>query len=476
MKILIIGDNPAITGGVCNYTRPLFLNLSKQQGVEVEYLYSASRLKNADYQFFSGVKIEKDMNWKGVFKIVNSQNLDRNFDQLLLDIESPENDRVVREFLIRSKPDLIHINEIIGFSSNTIAIARDLGIRVVVSVHEYWWLCPKRVMVDYNRKICSGPQNLKKCSHCMKNIILGHSSRRIKQAYLFQNQLPRLKVLISKVISSFRSAKKNIASVELSFDDEKVPSSVNSLIENDLQKRLKGNIDALNLSDTVLGVSEDVRAHLVRYGVDKNLIKVQHIGSLIAETTIKHCKPLNKDKFIFGFIGGVSYYKGVHQLVEAFLLLPDELKKKSRLEIYGSYNPNYVDSIKNKIIAGREYSNNICFHGRFVREDLENITNSIDVAVLPSLCADTAPQTIFESFSAGLPIIAPQVGGFPDFVKDGVNGLLYEPSNPKSLSEMMAKVLRRPGMVLDFSKHIPSVKTISENAQELVSMYEELTG
>ena len=40
MKVLLIGDNPAITGGVCNYTRPIFNHLSKD--LNIQYLYSSS--------------------------------------------------------------------------------------------------------------------------------------------------------------------------------------------------------------------------------------------------------------------------------------------------------------------------------------------------------------------------------------------------------------------------------------------------
>jgi len=57
MKILIIGDNPSVTGGVCNYTRPLFEMLSRDN--DIVYLYSSSRV-NPEYDFSFKTRIIKD--------------------------------------------------------------------------------------------------------------------------------------------------------------------------------------------------------------------------------------------------------------------------------------------------------------------------------------------------------------------------------------------------------------------------------
>ena len=87
------------------------------------------------------------------------------------------------------------------------------------------------------------------------------------------------------------------------------------------------------------------------------------------------------------------------------------------------------------------------------------------------MCADTAPQTIFESYSNGLPIIAPMVGGFPDFVKDGVNGLLYEKASVDGILKCFKKIINKPNLIKTFKANIPKCKTISENVEELVELY-----
>jgi len=474
MKILIIGDDPQVTGGVCNYTRPLYLEFEKSDE-EILYLYSASRLK-ADYRLLVKTQIVEDNNWKNnnVYKIINSQNLDKNYDHLELDSVSEKNDTVFKAFIEQHKPDVMHINEIIGFSSNIINIAKEYNIKVLVTVHEYWWLCPKRVMVDFNRNICEGPNDLDKCTHCVADVSKNYNSSKIKVAYLVRNQFSKTHSFLSGLKHSLKKQKTISHLDSLSFREEQVQHPINRELKDKLVDRLKANIENLNNCDIVIGVSKDVKKHLMHYGVAKEKIVVQHIGSTIADTNIHHSKVVQKEQIIFGFIGGVSYYKGVHQLVDAFLSMPDDYKKKAKLKIFGKYNDNYKKSVDVNIIQDRTYKDNIVFYGRYAPKDIKNITNEVDIAILPSLCADTAPQTIFESFSSELPIIAPSIGGFPDFIEHGRNGLIYEAANVESLKESLMYIIDNPELIDSMRLNIPKMKTISDNAKELINLYDKL--
>ena len=203
-------------------------------------------------------------------------------------------------------------------------------------------------------------------------------------------------------------------------------------------------------------------------------ILVQHIGSAIAEKTIPHTRAVDPADVVFGFIGGVGFYKGVHQLVKAYAGLPASLKERSRLEIFGKYEQPYVDAVTQAYLNDGADRRRVTFHGRFSPDDIPAITNQIDISVLPSLCADTAPQTIFESFNAGLPIIAPRVGGFPDFVIDGENGLLYPAGDVDGLRNCLATVLGDVSLIGRFRDRIPKTKTMPENVRELLALYDSL--
>jgi glycosyltransferase involved in cell wall biosynthesis len=71
-----------------------------------------------------------------------------------------------------------------------------------------------------------------------------------------------------------------------------------------------------------------------------------------------------------------------------------------------------------------------------------------DVFVYPSY-HEGMPIAVLEAMACGLPVVATRVGGLPDLVTDGANGLLVEPGKPDQLATALQKIflengLRRP--------------------------------
>ena len=471
MNLLIIGDHPETIGGVTNYTRPLALELSKH--MNVFYLNSSARTFNLD---FGQTRIVEQFPFPEFrsFELVNSPGLETNYDNLDVDTSNWIND-LFEDFILRYHIDIVHIHEIFGFSSSIIQVARRLKIRIVITIHEYWWLCPHRVMVDFNNKICEGPDSIKKCSLCVSEKLNGFNSGSIKFRSKLKNKLPRLHKFLSGTKQLIESSDSSIDQPDsLDYGNSSYEDYNNKKIENDLKNRLRNNIDALNSSDLIIGVSEDVKRILCKYGVNGNRIIVHHIGSTIAGQNIEHDKPLEKDNIVFGYIGGVGYYKGIHQLVEAYASMPKEFINKSTLKLFGKYAPSYYHAIFDKYLKGKPYEKNITFFGRYNPQEIPVITNQIDIMILPSLCADTAPQTIFESYSANLPIIAPNIGGFPDFIKNGITGLLYKKASVQDLQRVLIQVIKNPGLIEKMRRNIPKLKTIEKNAEELNEIYHSI--
>lgn len=83
----------------------------------------------------------------------------------------------------------------------------------------------------------------------------------------------------------------------------------------------------------------------------------------------------------------------------------------------------------------------------FVDEKIK--INMIDFSValvLPSVAdyVEVYPGVISEAWAREKPVIASNIGGIPYRVKDGVNGILVAPANPKILSDAMLKLIRHP--------------------------------
>ncbi len=57
---------------------------------------------------------------------------------------------------------------------------------------------------------------------------------------------------------------------------------------------------------------------------------------------------------------------------------------------------------------------------------------------------------------------------------NGKNGLLFEPGNSNDLAEKISYILDHPEEILSYRKNIPKLKTIAENAEELISLYDNM--
>jgi glycosyltransferase involved in cell wall biosynthesis len=464
MKILMVGNDPKEIGGVANYTRPLAKKFA-ETGHEVFYLYSGAYTSKYDLRLSPYIKCNRDDFPFECAEIINSTNLPFNYGHPELDMRTPKMDELLSQYLDKIKPDVMHINSRFGFPVSINQVASDLGITVLNTIHVYGYICQKRVMIDYEGKPCPGPFDLNKCAVCTGT--LNYRKERIRA--VLRNYNKGLKVNCPSAFNFFQRIKGNLKPTNPSSQKVTVKSpekeSAPQLAER-LAARLAYCTDVLNrYSDRVICVSNDVKNTLMNFGVNESRLLVQHIGSVIAEKQTPNKQPLH-EPIVIGNIGGVNYYKGIHVLVEAAAKVKNT---NFIVRIFGKYDEEYVRSLMER------FSDlSIDFTGRYKPEDLPEILKQIDVMVLPSICNDTAPQTIFESFSGGVPIIASNIGGFPDFVQHDHNGLLFEAGNSDDLAEKIDVVLSDPERLVKFKQNIPKLKTITENAHELISLYSEL--
>jgi len=160
----------------------------------------------------------------------------------------------------------------------------------------------------------------------------------------------------------------------------------------------------------------------------------------IDPTEIKHNLNLGRNGTIL-FVGALSKwhrYKGLDTLIEAFALV-----KKQRRDIIlivvgeGSLRPYYRELASRFGLAGE-----VVFAGDVSDHDLPSYYTASDLLVLPSKDrSEGFGLTILEANACGKPAIGSNVGGIPDVIHHGFNGLLVPPSNPRALSTAIGHLL-----------------------------------
>ena len=95
----------------------------------------------------------------------------------------------------------------------------------------------------------------------------------------------------------------------------------------------------------------------------------------------------------------------------------------------------YVDKQSNQLQRG-----NIRLLGAKPNEQIPDYMSAADVFVNTSL-SEGFPMSILEAMTSGLPIVAPEVCGIPEIVKDGAGGLLTPPDNPMATAKAIDIVL-----------------------------------
>ena len=133
-------------------------------------------------------------------------------------------------------------------------------------------------------------------------------------------------------------------------------------------------------------------------------------------------------------VGNIGYRKNQLKLIEAM----DAVAAKMSLELI------FLGSAPERESYVREFQAQLqsrpwCVYGGFAnREALKESLQSASLLVLPSI-EDNCPMVVLEAMAAGVPVVAPNVGGVPELVDDGHTGLLC---NPFDAGSIRAAVLR----------------------------------
>lgn len=134
------------------------------------------------------------------------------------------------------------------------------------------------------------------------------------------------------------------------------------------------------------------------------------------------------------FVGQLIKGKGVDVLLKAYVLLLKKTGFSIPLHIIGRGNE---EPALKTIVQDVSYKALVQFHGWISHDELSLMYDNSTVVVIPSRWPEPFGMVGVEAMLRERPVVGADVGGISDWLKDGQNGFLFPPNDPKALCEAM---------------------------------------
>lgn len=168
------------------------------------------------------------------------------------------------------------------------------------------------------------------------------------------------------------------------------------------------------------------------------------------------------------YIGRLSKEKGIFDLVKAMK------DNKEKLLIAGSGpEKEKID----KLIKEEKLTKRVKLLGQLKPTEVKEYVRKAHVVVVPSVWYENCPYSVLETIAIGKPIIGADIGGIPELVIDGENGLLFESGNSKDLSKKISELYSNKKLYKKFcenSKKISKQYDKNKYYENLMKIYNDV--
>jgi glycosyltransferase involved in cell wall biosynthesis len=324
------------------------------------------------------------------------------------------------------RPDLVHIEHLMGLPLGCVADLQERAIPYVVTLHDYWYVCANaQLLTNTEQKVCAGPDTKAiNCAHCAfarSGLNAANSA-----APLFA---PIMNFRNNQTAVVLQNAGRIIAPTRF------VRDIYLSLLQNELE------IDVLP------------------HGIEIP-------GRVVEKSQREHRNEQQGAQLHVGYIGSIARQKGVHVLISAVNALSEE---DITLTIFGDLSafPDYVSELQDLIDRP-----GIELLGPLDRKAIWSVIANLDLVVIPTLWYETSVLVIDEVHAMGVPVIGSDIGVLSGKIVDGENGRLYPPGDDVRLRKILSELIAVPQTLSNWRQNIEPVNSIEDHIRRLEEIYD----
>ena len=301
------------------------------------------------------------------------------------------------------RPEVLHIGHLNHLSTSLVFEAKQRGIPIVLTLHDYWLMCPRGQFIQMYPEdpsdvwsVCDGQEDRKCAVRCYVRYFSGDEEEYEEDAAYWTGWVRRRMAHVRDVCDAVDMFIAPSRYLLWRFRDE-------------------------------FGIPEHKITYL-DYGFHRQRVqgRIQRQG----------------EPFTFGYIGTHIPAKGVDHLIESF----GRVSGNTLLRIWGRERGAETAGLKAlaQSLPGSAGSR-IQWMGEYRNQDIvSDVFNHCDTIVVPSIWAENSPLVIHEALQAGLPVITADYGGMAEYVHHERNGLLFAHRDRDSLALQMQRMADDP--------------------------------
>ena len=206
-----------------------------------------------------------------------------------------------------------------------------------------------------------------------------------------------------------------------------------------------------HFNQRIISVSDEVRDYHIEHAkFDPQKIQTLYNGIDLSRfhdvaALERHTLGIADDGPMILTVAVLRQPKGIQYMIEA---LPQILTAVPTAKYVVVGDGEHAQALRD---CAAEFNVNESIHFTGTRDDIPQLLQACDLFVLPTLI-DALPTVLIEAMAASKAIVASNVGGVPEIVRNGRNGLLVPPAQPDDLATACLQLLQDPDGILQMGK------------------------
>lgn len=471
VRILHIGwgFTPWRGGGLIRYAEDVMEGQARA-GHHVAYVFSGRR--------YPGLRRPRLHRWRrsgvSMLEILNAPLAVGGTATPDLELSEPQSERLVREALRRTRPDVVHIQELAGLPSSVIDLAHEARVPVVFTLQDYFALCPTFKLFDADRRICDRLHPGPMCQVCCSSTP-GDTGQIAARTTYFEadrvlQRVPPVRAAAHRLGRELRR-RRAARTPNGTSATPALPASADAY-----QRRRDANVERLSRVDALIATSRRVAEMQRERGVDDRRLSTVHLTARhITSLTVRRVDAPPRPVHFATLNGASGVEKGADVIVGALRGLDTIGLEPTdyRFSVFGAVDPRIRETL------GRHPS--VELRGIYGNHALDTMLADVDVGLVPSIWEEPYAHTGLEFLAKGIPVIANARGGLPDYTLPGVTGWLNASAGPDELAEVMAGICRQPQDVVSLHRSVVArrgdlIKPLDRHLDELDEIYRAVIG